>query len=578
MNQSQEQRLEEIFRKNANKEIAIAITGCWGVGKTFLWNNFFRSQTIKEFDTKENFYYEISKQQYLNVFENKKYAYVSLFGIESLDALKNEIAIKLGWNPYSQYKHAHYGIPQLLKNTLNQFKDIKLSHYGVSSSSRLIESLLFSQVKNAIICFDDFERLSEKLKIQDVMGLANQLKLERNCQVVLILDEDKAEGENKKKYAEYKEKLIDETIKITSVEPLIRANTKDIDDDLVNLMIKFAEELEIHNFRFFQKVIKLYSQFLDQLPKVVADSTKLIILTRILQGYFISDFGVKYDFQWEDIQLVLEDNQKDWSERKVKTYKALQNISYNFIHSDVWLSEFKKWFDQVDELDFGLLKELASSELISEKNNDYTKSFHAITKKFWKLQADENFPKDLFEITKKVIGLENLGNISFAIKLLELFGHSDQAIELECITCEWIHEQMIRNRRSFIGINQLGEIRPVFEDYIEKFELSSEHLPILVDAVFKIFVNGAGSSEDELSVEKANKQQWKELLFIQILQDERFNDINSSYIVKKILERPTAPNFKASFRTMITEIYEEKGKESEFYKNYMDYLITRLEN
>ncbi|WP_257224691.1 MULTISPECIES: P-loop NTPase fold protein [unclassified Acinetobacter] len=533
MNHSQEQRLEEIFRKNANKEIAIAITGCWGVGKTFFWNNFFRSQTIKEFDTKENFYYEISKQQYLNVFENKKYAYVSLFGIESLDALKNEIAIKLGWNPYSQYKHAHYGIPQLLKNTLNQFKDIKLSHYGVSSSSRLIESLLFSQVKNAIICFDDFERLSEKLKIQDVMGLANQLKLERNCQVVLILDEDKAEGENKKKYAEYKEKLIDETIKITSVEPLIRANTKDIDDDLVNLMIKFAEELEIHNFRFFQKVIKLYSQFLDQLPKVVADSTKLIILTRILQGYFISDFGVKYDFQWEDIQLVLEDNQKDWSERKVKTYKALQNISYNFIHSDVWLSEFKKWFDQVDELDFGLLKELASSELISEKNNDYTKSFHAITKKFWKLQADENFPKDLFEITKKVIGLENLGNISFAIKLLELFGHSDQAIELECITCEWIHEQMIRNRRSFIGINQLGEIRPVFEDYIEKFELSSEHLPILVDAVFKIFVNGAGSSEDELSVEKANKQQWKELLFIQILQDERFNDINSSYIVKK---------------------------------------------
>lgn len=578
MNQSQEQHLEEIFRKNANKEIAIAITGCWGVGKTFLWNNFFRSQTIKEFDTKENFYYEISKQQYLNVFENKKYAYVSLFGIESLDALKNEIAIKLGWNPYSQYKHAHYGIPQLLKNTLNQFKDIKLSHYGVSSSSRLIESLLFSQVKNAIICFDDFERLSEKLKIQDVMGLANQLKLERNCQVVLILDEDKAEGENKKKYAEYKEKLIDETIKITSVEPLIRANTKDIDDDLVNLMIKFAEELEIHNFRFFQKVIKLYSQFLDQLPKVVADSTKLIILTRILQGYFISDFGVKYDFQWEDIQLVLEDNQKDWSERKVKTYKALQNISYNFIHSDVWLSEFKKWFDQVDELDFGLLKELASSELISEKNNDYTKSFHAITKKFWKLQADENFPKDLFEITKKVIGLENLGNISFAIKLLELFGHSDQAIELECITCEWIHEQMIRNRRSFIGINQLGEIRPVFEDYIEKFELSSEHLPILVDAVFKIFVNGAGSTEDELSVEKANKQQWKELLFIQILQDERFNDINSSYIVKKILERPTASNFKASFRTMITEIYEEKGKESEFYKNYMDYLITRLEN
>lgn len=55
MNQAQEQRLEEIFRKNENKEIAIAITGCWGVGKTFFWNNFFRSQTIKEFETKKIF-------------------------------------------------------------------------------------------------------------------------------------------------------------------------------------------------------------------------------------------------------------------------------------------------------------------------------------------------------------------------------------------------------------------------------------------------------------------------------------------------------------------------------------------
>ncbi|WP_168379427.1 P-loop NTPase fold protein [Acinetobacter cumulans] len=524
MNQSQEQRLEDIFRTNDNNGIAIAITGSWGVGKTFFWNSFLKVQSIKEQERK---YLPLSVRLMHKNFFDKKYAYVSLFGIENLSDLKAAISTNMSSNYFNQESTKNFEIPTFIKKGLTALREVKLtsSEYGISSSARIFESVLYAQVKDAIICFDDFERMSNKLDIKDVMGLANQLKLERNCQVVLILDEDKAEGENKKKYAEYKEKLIDETIKITSVEPLIRANTKDIDDDLVNLMIKFAEELEIHNFRFFQKVIKLYSQFLDQLPKVVADSTKLIILTRILQGYFISDFGVKYDFQWEDIQLVLEDNQKDWSERKVKTYKALQNISYNFIHSDVWLSEFKKWFDQVDELDFGLLKELASSELISEKNNDYTKSFHAITKKFWKLQADENFPKDLFEITKKVIGLENLGNISFAIKLLELFGHSDQAIELECITCEWIHEQMIRNRRSFIGINQLGEIRPVFEDYIEKFELSSEHLPILVDAVFKIFVNGAGSSEDELSVEKANKQQWKELLFIQILQDERFNDI-----------------------------------------------------
>ncbi len=38
---------------------------------------------------------------------------------------------------------------------------------------------MFSQVKDAIICFDDFERMSNKLDIKDVMGLANYLKLEK---------------------------------------------------------------------------------------------------------------------------------------------------------------------------------------------------------------------------------------------------------------------------------------------------------------------------------------------------------------------------------------------------------------
>ena len=99
----------------------------------------------------------------------------------------------------------------------------------------------------------------------------------------------------------------------------------------------------------------------------------------------------------------------------------------------------------------------------------------------------------------------------------------------------------------------------------------------MIDAVFKKYINGAWSNEDEVSVEKANKKQWEDLLFIQIPQDERFNDINSSYIVTKILERPTASKFELSFRKMIVEIYEEKGKESEFYKNYMDYLISRLD-
>jgi|SRR3990167_43295 len=540
MNQSE--RLKEIFIKNENKGIAIAITGSWGVGKTFFWNEFRESYKL-----------------------TNKYVYVSLFGLESLSDLKTHIYSNIENN------HSALDVPRWIRGLPSILKDTRISQFGISASAKVFDSLMFNQVKEAVICFDDFERMSNKLDIKDVMGLANQLKLEKNCQIILILDEDKAEGENKKKYAEYKEKLIDEEIKITSVELLIRVNAKDIDEPLVSLMVKFADELEIHNFRFFQKVIKLYKAFRMQLPEEVADSTKKLILIRILQGYFIADFGEKYEFQWENIKLVLEEKQTGWSERKIKTYEALRTISYNFIRSDVWLIEFKKWFDQVGELDFSLLKELASSDLISEKNNKRQDDFHKCCEDFWGLKVDKKFPDNFYEKTRLVIGLENLSNLSFALKVLEIFNKDVTVLEQEII--DWINEEMEKDTSQFRINEGSGEIRVVFIDFIKNFEFNKEKLPQLKDAIFKIYIKQAGNNKDELSVQKANKEDWEKILFDEVSRDSRFDSINSSYIVKKILEREKGSDLGKQISNWITEIYNEKAKEDKFYKNYMSFLI-----
>ena len=545
MNQSE--RLKEIFIKNENKGIAIAITGSWGVGKTFFWNEFRESYKL-----------------------TNKYVYVSLFGLESLSDLKTHIYSNIENN------HSALDVPRWIRGLPSILKDTRISQFGISASAKVFDSLMFNQVKEAVICFDDFERMSNKLDIKDVMGLANQLKLEKNCQIILILDEDKAEGENKKKYAEYKEKLIDEEIKITSVELLIRVNAKDIDEPLVSLMVKFADELEIHNFRFFQKVIKLYKAFRMQLPEEVADSTKKLILIRILQGYFIADFGEKYEFQWENIKLVLEEKQTGWSERKIKTYEALRTISYNFIRSDVWLIEFKKWFDQVGELDFSLLKELASSDLISEKNNKRQDDFHKCCEDFWGLKVDKKFPDNFYEKTRLVIGLENLSNLSFALKVLEIFNKDVTVLEQEII--DWINEEMEKDTSQFRINEGSGEIRVVFIDFIKNFEFNKEKLPQLKDAIFKIYIKQAGNNKDELSVQKANKEDWEKILFDEVSRDSRFDSINSSYIVKKILEREKGSDLGKQISNWITEIYNEKTKEDKFYKNYMSFLISRLDN
>ena len=447
--QEKQKRLKDALEKNIKQEsvgIAIAITGSWGVGKTYFWNKFLDGYR----DTND-------------IFSKRKYAYISLFGVESLSDLKTQIYSNIE-NPQLPIE-----IPKWLKSLPSIFKDTRVTQLGINAPVKLIDNLMFSHVKDAIICFDDFERMSNKLDIKDVMGLANHLKLEKNCQIILILDEDKAESENKKKYADYKEKLIDETIIINSVEPLIRENTKNIDKPLTELLVEFADTLEIHNFRFFQKVIKLYSNFREQLPEIVADSTKEIILIRILQGYLIQDFS-KLEYTWNDSKYFTENVRKDWTERKNKTYEVLHKISYYFIKDDIWLLEYKKWFEQKDNVDNQKIVELAQSDLINENNNRKKEEFHDLFKQFWGLTIDQSFPEKLYELSKEVIGLEGLHNLTFALVLLDKFREFEKVSSLEAQIIEWIEFKLKENINAFDEVNAFGNVRHSFVHYIEEFK------------------------------------------------------------------------------------------------------------
>lgn len=582
--QNQEERLEEIFKKNNNEGMAIAITGSWGVGKTSFWNKFIQSRVKEEKDTRDSYHYRLASLSEHKAIFNKKYAYVSLFGVESLSDLKTQIYTQLSGHHFSAKDQPKFEVPRWMKAIASGLKEEKFSHWGFSASMRFFDAMLFGQIKDAIICFDDFERMSNKLDIKDVMGLANQLKLEKNCQVVLILDETKTEGDNKNKYAEYKEKLIDEVIKITSVEHLLRDRAKaaNIDDELIELMVEFAEELDIHNFRFFQKVIRLYKKFRDNFEEEVAFSTKETILIRVLQGYFIENYGSLFNLQWDDFNLsyaVARRIRKEDKQEKDQILGKLEKINFKLVNaSDTWSQEFQKEFDQKGQTDFDLLRELANSHLISDKSNAIKHEFYELIENFWNLNIDENYPAKLYEITKKVIGLDSLNNISFAINLLEVIQPTMDIQELERLTLDWIAEKMSNNRNAFYSAENWGEIRKIFKDFIKDFQANSAHLPNLIDAIFNRYIQGVYGEEDELAIEKASKAQYKELLFNEIPQDERFSNVNSSSIVKKILNNSNSSEFGSLFKQMVIEIYREKGQESEFYKNYMNYLISRLDN
>jgi len=549
-----EKRLKERLEHNIrNEEIgtAIAITGSWGVGKTFFWKRCIDGYNFK-----------------------KKYVYVSLFGLESLSDLKTHIYSNIENN------HSALEIPRWIRGLPSILKDTRVSQFGLNASTKIFDSLMFNQVKDAIICFDDFERMSNKLDIKDVMGLANYLKLEKNCQIILILDEDKAEGDNKQKYADYKEKLVDETIIINSVAPLIRENTKDIDGQLVNLMIDFADKLDIHNFRFFQKVLKLYQQFRKELPEEVADSTKEIILIRILQGYLIQDFR-QLDYGWEDCQYFTEQKRENWSDRKKQTYESLQKVSYLFAQDDLWFLEFKKWFEQCDRVDFYELNKLANSTLISEKNNKSKNYLYNLMDKWRNLEVNESYCDQIFSLSKAVVGVETLENLYFYSDLLKKFGRDDLSREL--------NQSVIENLKHCLNQDAVGTINLAFDSgcnrknlfhrYLKYWQYHNHDLilPSLFNVMSNYLLSKSWNDRDEVILKNATKNDWEDLIWNKIPNDPRFTQIHKMSLINKIFGQHIDVSLTPQIKSMIFELLEEKALDGDIYlRKNTEFLIAIL--
>ena len=147
----------------------IAIKGKWGTGKTYTWN-----EILKKTQNKKQLALE-------------KYAYISLFGINSLEALK--IAI------FEQTINSEIIAEGVSLKTLKSNTDVVAKSLGRKSLSFLqgipwiknfgpfLYSASFLSVTKTLICFDDFERKSGALSAKDILGLVSILKESKGCKV-----------------------------------------------------------------------------------------------------------------------------------------------------------------------------------------------------------------------------------------------------------------------------------------------------------------------------------------------------------------------------------------------------------
>lgn len=187
------------LRRRGQGGVALSLSGRWGVGKTYLWKQIVR---------------QVAREDALG---RSRYAYVSLFGISSIEEVRSELVVRR--RPARDLDPDFDDLEQetarrAIKDWLSQHSRLLWKQRSVSAllGPGVAEALAFDVYgRNSIVCFDDLERAGPGLRIEDVLGLATQLRDERGCDILFILNEDQL-GERTELYASQTEKATDHRV------------------------------------------------------------------------------------------------------------------------------------------------------------------------------------------------------------------------------------------------------------------------------------------------------------------------------------------------------------------------------
>ena len=236
------QKIIDIVKDYLIKESnnALLITGQWGVGKTYFFDNKL-SEEIKGISIKKN--------------ESVKYKpiRISLSGVTSIDDIERRIVAELYPSLNKGLKWGK-GIFKLLLRTP------KIKEYIPEIPN---SDAIDSETDNLVICFDDLERRSKIFPIDSLIGYINNLTENNNLKTIIIANTNKIEDNN---FDEIKEKLIGREIEY-------KINIEEVFDTLIQSEFQsFSEYTE-----FLQKEKNFICSFFHNYKNI---RTLKFILTR----------------------------------------------------------------------------------------------------------------------------------------------------------------------------------------------------------------------------------------------------------------------------------------------------------
>lgn len=439
-------RLKKIF-ENKEEGFVIALNGEWGIGKTHFWNLFVENN--------------LSKEQ-----EEKKIAYVSLFGKDKLSDIESDIIMQVSRKAK-------------IKETLDKHIG-SIGLYGAKLSS-LVALIPKSDFSNTIICFDDFERKSRKIDSEDILGLITQFKEQKNCKIIMIYNE--IEILDKNVLSNYKDKVIDYEL---HYKPTVEESYLTVSKRLKvfkDYPLKYLNSKGINNIRVIKRLINALNDFEFIAPKLKdnQDIEEEIVSTIIK----LAVVNAKYnDFDLHNtIEYVREKRFGDKKSNFVEN-KEIENMlfllgvnnDYFFIND---LLENVNYYIKNLIINKENLVEIVNQKLEQKEQRVMARKISTIYSKYnYDLKySNESFVKDMFTLLQEAG--ENVVNTINSVESFMYYIEEMQKIDNDSKYKEFaigkiksyidlMYETNIRELQAFGKLQEIKNFDSSLEDYINE--------------------------------------------------------------------------------------------------------------
>ncbi|MCT7566081.1 KAP family NTPase [Aliarcobacter butzleri] len=354
-----QERIEEYLiaengylKSNISNHKIIMLSGKWGSGKTFFWKN----KIIEE----------------LNKDKKIPNHYISLYGKKSIEEIENEIFLKI-FESVDSFESREKAV-KLSKNVVNLLSSFSsaVNFFGVNLDISKVSDKPFDKLEEilknnklqktveylnsgAIICFDDFERKSKDIDLNDLFGFITQLTLNFSCKVVIILNDDAFEESDKTIFSNVKEKSVSKYLKY---EPTIKELFEIIFgnesykklDEYKELILQTIQEADILNARVYIQILDNLIEWISNNQDKNENTLRSLILINI---NFILFHIIFYKLKFDSVDIYHIENKFNQDD---KNFRFLFNNPYfkrfnNFLELKKYLeNNIKMKKDSSDEL------------------------------------------------------------------------------------------------------------------------------------------------------------------------------------------------------------------------------------